>query len=178
MRRIASVMAALSLSGIVFAFFMITPWKVDKDYSIRFSSRDVTGVFEKFDAVIVFDQANLQASNFNLVIDAASLNTGIDMQTEDVKSHEWFDVAKYPEVKFTSSKIDTAGKAYVVTGIMELHGIKKEISIPFSFAKNGTDKGIFSASFIINRNDYKVGPPGGGIAEEIKVEVRVPVIKK
>jgi polyisoprenoid-binding protein YceI len=112
------------------------------------------------------------------VIDASSLNTGIDMQTEDVKSHEWFDVAKYPEVKFTSSKIDTAGKAYVVTGTMELHGIKKEISIPFSFAKNGTDKGIFSANFIINRNDYKIGPPGGGIAEEIKVEVRVPVTKK
>jgi len=178
MKRIASVMAALSLSGIVFAFLVITPWKVDKDYSIRFSSKDVTGVFEKFNATIVFDETKLQASYFNLQIDAASINTGIDLQTEDVKSHEWFDVAKYPEIKFTSSKIDTAGKTYVVTGAMELHGIKKEVSISFSFAKNGNDKGIFLASFIINRNDYKVGPPGGGIAEEIKVEVRVPVIKK
>ena len=178
MKRIAFMIAALSLSGIVFAFLVITSWKVDKDYSIRFSSKDVTGVFEKFNATIVFDETKLQASYFNLQIDAASLNTGIDLQTEDVKSHEWFDVVKYPEIKFTSSKIDTAGKAYIVTGTMDLHGIKKEISIPFSFEKNGNDKGIFSASFIINRNDYKIGPPGGGIAQEIKVEVKVPVIKK
>jgi len=178
MKRIAFIMAALSLSGVVFAFWVITPWKVDKDYSIRFSSKDVTGVFEKFNATIVFDETNLQASYFNLVIDAASLKTGIDLQTEDVKSHEWFDVAKYPEIKFTSSKIDTAGKTYAVTGTMELHGIKKEIVIPFSFAKTDDRKGVFSASFIINRNDYKVGPPGGGIAEEIKVEARVPVVKK
>ena len=178
MKRIAFIMAALSLLGVVFAFLVITPWKVDKDYSIRFSSKDVTGVFEKFNATIVFDETKLQTSYFNLVIDAASLNTGIDLQTEDVKSHEWFDVAKYPEIKFTSSKIDTAGKAYAVAGTMELHGIKKQTVIPFSFAKTDDSKGIFSASFIINRNDYKVGPPGGGIAEEIKVEVRVPVIRK
>ena len=178
MKRLTFMMAALSLSGIVFAFLGITPWKVDKDYSIRFSSKDVTGVFEKFNAAIVFDEANMPASHFNLVIDAASLNTGIDLQTEDVKSHEWFDVAKYPEIKFNSSKIDTAGKAYAVTGTMELHGIKKETVIPFSFAKTDDSKGVFSANFIINRNDYKVGPPGGGIAEEIKVEVRVPVIRK
>ena len=171
-------MATLFLSGIVFAFFSITPWKVDKDYSIRFSSKDVTGVFEKFNATIVFDETKLQSSYFNLLIDAASLNTGIDLQTEDVKSRDWFDVAKYPEIKFTSSKIDTAGKAYAVTGTMELHGIKKQTVIPFSFAKTGDSKGIFSASFIINRSDYKVGPPGGGIAEEIKVEIRVPVIRK
>ena len=95
MKRMAFMMAALSLSGIVFAFFGITPWKVDKDHSIRFSSKDVTGVFEKFNATIVFDETKLQASYFNLLIDAASLNTGIDLQTEDVKSHEWFDVLKY-----------------------------------------------------------------------------------
>jgi polyisoprenoid-binding protein YceI len=177
MKRMALIMAALSLSGIVFAFLEITPWKVDKDYSIRFSSKDVTGVFEKFNATIVFDESKLQASSINIVIDAASLNTGMDMQTEDAKSHEWFDVKKYPEIRFTSSRIDTSGKAYIATGKMELHGIQKEIGIPFSFERNG-DKGVFSSSFIINRNDYKVGLPGYGIAEEIKVEVRVPVVKK
>lgn len=177
MKRMAFMLATLSLSGIVFAFLVITPWKVDKDYSIRFSSKDVSGVFEKFDATIVFDETNLGASHFNLLINVASLNTGIDLQTEDAKSHEWFDAEKYPEIKFNSSRIDTTANGYIVTGTMELHGINKEIGIPFSFARNGDNKGFFSASFTINRNDYKVGPPGGGIAEEIKVEVRVPVLK-
>lgn len=169
-------MAALSVFGIVFAFSVLTDWKVGNDYSIRFSSKDVNGVFEKFSATIVFDETNLSGSQFNLVIDAASLNTGIDMQTEHAKSADWFDAKKYPRIKFTSSRIDTSGNGYAVNGTMEIHGIKKEISIPFSFAKTA-DKGIFSAGFMINRNDYKVGPPGAGVAEEIKVEVKVPVTK-
>jgi polyisoprenoid-binding protein YceI len=176
MRKTVLTMATLFLLGVVFASVVIINWKIGTGYSIKFSSKDVSGIFKKFSGTVSFDETNLPASSFNLAIDVASINTGNGLQNKHAKSEEWFDAAKYPEIKFTSAKIDKTGNGYSVKGTMELHGVKKEISIPFSFTKNGNN-GVFSASFTVKRSDYNVGKPGGDVAEDIKIDVKVPVAK-
>src|SRR5207245_1363285 len=98
-------------------------------------------------------------------IDVASINTGNGLQNKHAKSDEWFDAAKYPQIRYTSQKIFKAGNGYQVTGALEVHGVKKSVVIPFTFLKTATG-GKFTGSFTLNRNDYKIGKPGGDVGEQ------------
>ncbi|HEY4147662.1 MAG TPA: YceI family protein [Chitinophagaceae bacterium] len=170
-------MATLLALAAVFAFTLVQGWRVTDNYEIGFSSNDAGGVFKKFSGMIVFDEKNPAASSFDLTIDAASINTGNALQNKHAKSDEWFDVAKYPVIKYVSKKIVKTATGYQVTGDMNMHGVKKEMVIPFSFQPTG-NSGLFKGSFTINRNDFHLGKPGPDVAEEIKVDVSVPVVKK
>jgi polyisoprenoid-binding protein YceI len=176
MKKIIFTVATLFFLGIVFAFTVISNWKIVNDYSIKFSGKDVNGIFKKFTGNIEFDEANLAASKFYLVIEVASINTGNGLQNKHAKSGDWFDAANYPQIKFTSSKIEKSGNTWSVKGKMEVHGVAKEMNIPFSFSKTG-NQGIFTAGFIVKRSDFNIGKPGGDTANDIKVEVKVPVSK-
>ena len=175
-KYIYPALAALILAGSAFTF-VATSWRIADGYSIGFSSNDAGGVFKTVKGTIVFDDQNPAASKFDVTIDAASINTGNGLQNKHAKSDEWFDVAKYPQIRYTSTRIIKAGSGYQVTGDLEIHGVKKPATIPFSFQK--TAKGaVFTGSFTINRSDFHVGKPGGDVAEQIKIDISVPVTKQ
>jgi polyisoprenoid-binding protein YceI len=177
MKKIVLSLATLLFFTAVFAFTIAQSWEVKKDYSIKFSGEDASGIFKTFTGSIVFDEKDLAASKFVVSIDVASINTGNGMQNKHAKSDEWFDATKYPQILFTSSKIAKAGNGWQVTGTLDMHGVKKEISIPFSFIPKGTE-GVFAGTFTVNRSDYGIGKPATGSAGLIKLEVSVPVTKK
>src|SRR5258707_958962 len=175
-KYIYPAVAVLILLGSAFTF-AATNWQIADGYNIEFSSNDASGVFKTFKGAIVFDEQNPAASKFDVSIDAASINTGNGLQNKHAKSDEWFDVAKYPQIRYISQKFVKAGTGYQVTGDLEVHGVKKAVTIPFTFQK--TAKGAaFSGSFTVNRNDFKIGKPGGEVGEQIKINISVPVIKK
>ena len=178
MRTIILSMATLLTFAAAFAFAPGTNWQIADKYNVRFTgSGDVGGIFKTLKGTIVFDENNLPASNFNLAIDVASINTGNGLMNTHAKSAEWFDAAKYPQIKFTSKKIVKTGAGYQVTGDLEVHGVKKEVTLPFTFQNKGTSA-TFNGTFTINRSDFHVGKPGGDVAEAVKLEVMVPVVKK
>jgi polyisoprenoid-binding protein YceI len=162
----------------VFAFTVMSNWQITDKYNIRFSGNgDVGGVFKTFRGAIAFDEQNLPASNFDVTIDVASINTGNGLMNTHAKGADWFDAAKYPVIKFASKKIVKTGATYQVTGLLEMHGIKKEVTLPFSFQNKGTSA-TFNGSFAVNRSDFHIGKPGGDVDEHIKLDVMVPVVKK
>ncbi len=177
MKKFFFSMATLLLLVAVFAFTAVQAWQIIDKYSINFTSDDASGIFKTFTGNIVFDEKNLGASVFDVTIDAASINTGNGLQNKHAKSDEWFDVAKYPAIKFVSSKIIQAGAGYQAIGSLQLHGVSKELTIPFSLQKSGTGL-TFTGSFSVNRNDYHIGKPGGDVGEVIKIDLSVPVVKK
>jgi polyisoprenoid-binding protein YceI len=170
------VAAVLILAASAFTFLAVPAWKIADGYSIAFSSSDAGGVFKDFKGTLLFDEQNPGAGKFDVSIDAASINTGNGLQNKHAKSDEWFDVAKYPTIRFTSTSFAKSGSGYTVTGTLELHGVKKQIPIPFTFSKTAQG-GTFAGSFTVNRNDYKLGKPGGDVGEEIKIDISVPVTK-
>lgn len=176
MKKLIFSMATLLGLTAVFAFTFTQNWQITDKYNIQFSSNDVSGIFKTFKGSIAFDEQNLAASNFNVTIDVASINTGNGLQNKHAKSDEWFDAAKYPEIKYTSKKIVKAGNTYQVTGDLQIHGVTKETTIPFTFKKAGTGA-TFNGSFTVNRSDFHIGKPGGDVAEQIKIDVAVPVTK-
>jgi polyisoprenoid-binding protein YceI len=169
-------MATLLGLTAVFAFSVAQKWAIADKYSIKFSSNDVAGIFKTFTGSIDFDEQNPAASKFDVTIDVNSINTGNGLQNKHAKGAEWFDAAKFPAIKYTSTKIVKAGTGYQVTGNLQIKGVSKEYTIPFTFKKAGAGA-TFNGSFTVNRSDFKIGKPGGDVAEQIKIDVAVPVTK-
>jgi polyisoprenoid-binding protein YceI len=174
-KLIYPAVAILILLGSAFTF-VATNYKIADGYNIEFSSNDAGGVFKTFNGVITFDEQNPAASKFDVTIDVASINTGNGLQNKHAKSDEWFDVAKYPQIRYTSRSFAKAGSGYQVTGDLQIHGVTRSIIIPFTFQKTAAG-GVFTGSFTVNRNDFKVGKPGGDVGEQIKIDIKVPVTK-
>lgn len=177
MKKLIFSMATLLAFTAVFAFTVLAQnWTISDKYSIRFSSADVAGIFKTFKGSIAFDDANPATSKFDVTVDVASINTGNGLQNKHAKGEEWFDATKFPVIKFTSKKFAKTATGYSVTGDLQIKGVTKEYTIPFTFKKAGAGA-TFNGSFTVNRSDFKIGKPGGDVAEQIKIDVAVPVTK-
>lgn len=151
-------------------------WTINDPYSIKFTGTEVEGVFKTMTGDISFDEKNLLNSKMSVTIDVSSINTGNGMKNRHAKSDKWFDAEKYPQIIFTSNKFTKTENGYTVTGLLNLHGVKKEIQIPFTFISN-----TFKGSFTLKRLDYGVGTMKGmskKVSNDIKIEISVPVSKK
>ena len=150
-------------------------FKIAEGYSIEFNSTKASGVFNDLTGDIQFNEDNLEASKFDVKIDVASINTGNGMQNRHAKGKKWFNAKKYPTINFTSEKFSKSSTGYEVTGTLEMHGVKKEFTMPFTFEDN-----IFKSSFTVNRIDFNIGSTKGmakKVPQEIQLDIAVPVVK-
>src|SRR5580698_7933027 len=174
MKRIIYPFAAfLIIAASAFTFIKSQDWKVGDDYAIKFTSGDPSGEFKGLKGMVSFDDANLATSKFDVSIDVATINTGNGMKNTHAKSEKWFDADKYPTIKFTSSAITKTASGFEAKGTLDMHGVQKEITLPFTFTNN-----VFAGSLEINRLDYNVNvaEPAHGAAK-FKVDISVPVTK-
>jgi polyisoprenoid-binding protein YceI len=128
----------------------------------------VKGTAPNLKGEISFDENNLENSSFDVNIDAAAISTGGAKRDEHLKTKDFFSVEVHPEIKFTSTQIQSSGSQFKAIGDLTIIGNTRQIEIPFSF-KNGT----FSGDFEINRKDFALGKkfPGFFIAKTIKISV-------
>ena len=166
------IAALLIISTSAFTIFKAQDWKIAENYSVKFTSSDPSGIFTGLKGTVSFDEKNLATSKFDVTVDAASINTGNGMQNTHAKSAQWFDVEKYPVIKFTSSAISKTATGYEAKGSLDIHGVQKEVTIPFNFQDN-----TFSGSFEVNRDDFNLNPSNGKAGKVIKVDLTVPVTK-
>jgi polyisoprenoid-binding protein YceI len=172
---------ALLVAGafLVTAFTIVfANWNIDADYTIKFSGRKAEGTFSGLKGTIRFDPDSLSTAYINVTVDAATIKTGNNLKDKHARGSSWFDVEKYPEIKFTSSAFSKQGDTTIVTGTLELHGVQKEVVIPFTFI-NENNKGLFAGRFTINRKDYGIKGTalGFSVGDEFEVTLRVPVTK-
>jgi polyisoprenoid-binding protein YceI len=152
-----------------------TSWKISNGYSIKFSTDHASGKFEKISGTINFDEANLPSSSFNISVDVSSIATGFFLKNSHAKGSKWFDAEKYPTINFISTKFSKTAQGYLVDGNLTMHGITKQIQIPFTFSNNS-----FSGNFSVNRMDYQVGTMEGmskKVGNKVDLEIVVPVSK-
>lgn len=169
----------LALSAIIvlsaFTFKSSVNWKISDGYSIKFSGTDAEGIFKDLKGDVQFDHAKPENSTFLFNVAVNSINTGKGMKNKHAVSDKWFDAEKYPNITFKSNSVSKRGDAFIVTGIMSIHGVSKEMTIPFAFNDNS-----FSSQFSVNRMDFGVGTMKGmskKVSNEIKLDVTIPVTK-
>lgn len=169
----------LALSTIIvlsaFTFKSSVNWKISDGYSVKFSGTDAEGIFKDLEGDVQFDKANPESASLMFTVAVNSINTGKGMKNKHAVSDKWFDAETYPNITFKSSSVSKEGDAYKVTGIMSIHGVSKEMTIPFAFNNNS-----FSSQFSVNRLDFGVGTMKGmskKVSNEIKLDVTIPVTK-
>jgi polyisoprenoid-binding protein YceI len=172
MKKYNYVIAAIFIIVVsAFTAFQSSGWKISDNYSVKFGGGDPSGEFKGLKGTINFNPDNLGASNFEVSIDVATINTGNGMKNTHAVSEKWLDAAKYPVIKFTSKTISKTADGYEATGTLDMHGIQKEITLPFTFVNN-----VFNGQIEVNRLDYKINteePNHGGSV--FKVNINVPV---
>lgn len=154
--------------------------KIESPYSIKFDTRSTSGTFSSMKGTVNFSPEDLANSKITAEVDANSIDTGNKTKNGHVKSEDWLNTAKFPSIKFTSTSFQKEADGYSVKGNLELHGVTKEVTIPFKYTEAG-NKGTFSGSFKINRSDYGVkgsGMKASFVGEEVEITFEVPTTKQ
>jgi polyisoprenoid-binding protein YceI len=122
---------------------------------------------------IIFNPDDLGRSSFQVTIKSESINTDNESRDEHLKEEDYFDVKKYPLIRFVSSSVRADGKKdnYEAKGILTIKETSREINLPFKAIKNGNGWS-FAGSFTMNRKDYGVGG-SSTISNELTIEINV-----
>jgi polyisoprenoid-binding protein YceI len=137
----------------------------------------VHGRFNDFSGSIIFDERDPSKSSVDVVIKTASINTDNNMRDNDLRSANYLDTTKFPELTFKSKSVEKKGDGYVAHGTLTIHGVSKDIDLPFTLTgpisiKNGKALGA-EASLPINRQDYGVAGGGAMVGNDVKIEISV-----
>lgn len=170
------VIIAIMCSGIFFSASAQQYKPVDDKSEINFTIKNfglnTEGSLKGLKGSIKFDQANINASSFEVSVDVNTINTGVDGRDSHLKKEEYFDVQKYPVLKFVSTSINNSGDGYSVKGNLSIKGTTKSISISFTVDKSG-DALIFTGNFSINRKDFGVGGSSAVMGSNVDISLKV-----
>lgn len=139
----------------------------------------VTGKFSSFNVDIVYDEKDVTKSSVTATIKAESIDTGIEGRDKHLRTADFFEVEKYPEITFVSKKVEKKGKNLSVTGDFSMHGVTKEITIPFivvgKHKKEGSDAETygFSGNLKIDRRDYGINYQHKTVPNWVGYEVEI-----
>jgi polyisoprenoid-binding protein YceI len=132
------------------------------------------GDFSGLSGSIKFDPANLASSEFDVSVDANSVDTDVEARDNHLRRAEFFDVANYPKLTLKSTKITKTNKDgyYYLFGNLTIKGVTKEVKFPFTAAAK--DGGyLFEGSFKLNRRDFGVGGSSLSLADGLTVSLSV-----
>jgi polyisoprenoid-binding protein YceI len=144
-------------------------------FSATQTGKSFDGEFEKFDASIAFDPANLAASSIDVTIDMTSAKTGDRQRDAALPGSDWFKAKDFPTARFTSTNVEQTGEgAYVAHGRLTIRDATRDLDLPFTLAIDG-DEATSTGAIVLTRTDYGVGQGEFASDEWVGFEVKVTV---
>jgi polyisoprenoid-binding protein YceI len=154
----------------------------NEDSKLEFVGAKVTrkhdGSFGKFTGAVETPDGKPESSRVTVEVDIASLTADEAKLTGHLKSPDFFDAAKFPAAKFTSTSVTPGGDkgaTHTITGNLEMHGVTKSIAFPatLKFAPEAVDA---SSEFVINRKDFGIvyaGKADDLIKDEVALKLTI-----
>ena len=190
MSRYVAVFTAFLILTIS-AAAQVQTWQIDPNHTAaQFSVRHmgistVRGAFTKVSGSAQYDPSNVSKTSIDATIDASSVDTRVSMRYEDLRSPNYFDVAKYPTITFKSKSVQAAGEGKLkIVGDLTIHGVTKEVTLdvdgpsaPVTDPKGNSHVGA-SASTNVNRKDFGVGGSSNMVGEDITITIDVELVRK
>ena len=150
---------------------------------------NVGGSFKDFMGTVEYDGKDLMSVKASGTIKAASIDTGIAKRDQHLRSPDFLDVAKYPEITFQSERVEKQGDAYALVGKLTLHGVTQEVSLPISVSGPikdswGNERIGLGINGALNRKVYGINwsqtLDNGGlvVSDEVKVEINAEAVKQ
>lgn len=180
---------------IVFAAFLLLPvsgmadsYTIDPQHTypnftishLGFST--LHGRFGTTSGKLEMDQAKGTGS-VDIVIDAASVDTGFKKRDDHLRSPDFFNANEFPEITFKSSKVTFAGKGATVVGDLTIKGVTKSVSLAVDSINCGvhpfSKKNVcgFNATTQIKRSDFGVKYGLPAIGDEVNLTIEVEAVK-
>jgi polyisoprenoid-binding protein YceI len=181
MRKFLGLMlAVLAISGAALAAdeFKIDPNHSSVNFAVaHMGVSTVLGRFTSFEGKIVYDDKDITKSSVNVTIKTTSINTDVAARDNDLRSANYFDVEKFPEITFQSKSVEKKGNDLVAHGTLTIRGISKDVDIPFEM-KGPADAGrgkVMGAhgGLTVKRDDFGVGKASPMIGGDIKIDLYV-----
>lgn len=187
MRRLTwCCLALLALSSAAWA---ADEYKIDPVHSrVGFAVKHmvintVHGRFTDFNGTILFDDKDPSKSSVAVAIKTASINTDNSGRDNDLRSANFLEVEKYPEITFKSKSVEKKGNSYVAHGTLTIKAVSKDVDLAFTLGgplDTGRGKLLGAeAGLTINRQDYGVTwnrTLAGGelvVANDVAIEINV-----
>lgn len=173
-----------------------TKWSIDPTHSeLAFKVRhmmitNVKGEFRKFDASFLTEGKDFSKSSIDVTVDATSIFTKDDSRDGHLKSADFFDTEKYPELRFKGKSFKQIDDdEYKLTGILTIKDVSREVELDVEFggiSKDpwGNEKAGFTVEGKINRRDFglnwNAALETGGVlvSDEVKISAEVQFIKQ
>ncbi len=170
-------------------------WGIDVGHSaIHFWVRHmviskVHGRFAKWSGTLNLDADDLTRSTVDVRIDATSIDTQVADRDAHLRSADFLDVAKYPEIMFRSRRIEKAGAGYRLVGELTIHGVAREVTLEAEYAGAakdpwGNERAGFSAKTSLDRRDFglvwNAALEAGGVlvGEKVEIAIELEAVKK
>jgi polyisoprenoid-binding protein YceI len=191
MKRLALLSGILALAASL-AVAQTSTWVPDKAHSsvdftiLHMGLSNVRGHFGNIGGSITFDEADISKSKVNVTIDVTTVDTGVSMRDNDLKSENFFDVAKFPTATFESTSVAKSGNGLTVSGNLTLHGVTKPVVLQVEGPTGpipGMDKkphSGFSATTIVSRTAFGLGTkyPTNMLGDDVKLNIDLDVAKQ
>jgi len=139
---------------------------------------DVSGTFDDFTVNVESSQPDFSDAVFTLIAKTNSINTRVEARNNHLKSADFFDVEKYPELTFTGTSIKPAGKnSYKLLGNLTIHGVTKQVTVDMLYRGQTTNPMTsqlttsFQINAVIKRSDFEVGGkfPEAIVSDEVRI---------
>src|SRR4051794_27879084 len=171
-----------------------TTWKLDPSHTlVEFSAKHlmittVKGRFTDVEGLIHADEKDPTKSSVEATLKAASIDTRTDQRDNHLRSGDFLDVEKFPEITFRSTRIEGSRKEFKLTGDLTIRGVTKPVTLDVTFEGQtkdpwGGERVGFSASGKIDRRDFgltwNVMLEAGGltVGNDIKINIEVEAVK-
>jgi len=169
-------------------------WAIDAYHSsvaftIRHMMSRVRGEMKITEGWIDADGDNLSQARVEVVLDAATINTGVEMRDNHLRSADGhFDVANYPTITFKSTRVEgTDPSHFKVIGDLTIHGFTRTVALDARFTGEvkdpwGNRRIGFSAETKVNRKDFNLtwnqALEAGGfvVGDEVKLDIDVEAV--
>jgi polyisoprenoid-binding protein YceI len=142
-------------------------WTVDPVHSaVTVSARhlgmaSVSATIDDFSATVEIAEP-VETSTVRAVLRTESINTGNKMRDDHLRSPDFFDVAKFPEITYEGTSVTpVGGDRWTVHGTLSLHGVSREVDLDLAYLGTSPDpwggyRAAFRATTELNRKDFRV----------------------
>lgn len=144
----------------------------------HFGFSNPTGRLEQIKGELNLDAADLSKSSIEATMPLAGLHTGVPKLDEHLKTPDFFDAAKFPDVVFKSTKVTKTGTGTLdIAGDLTVHGVTKPVTLHAHVNKIGENKMIasksagFDADATLKRSDFGMGKYVPMVSDEVQVHI-------
>lgn len=125
------------------------------EVTFRATSRfmNANGRFSRLSGDVLVDPGDLTGAKITLSVEAASIDTGIGLRDNHLRSSDFFDVQRFPVISFESLRVESAGRRATVVGRLTIHGVTREVAVPVDVQITSAAL-VAAGEFIVNRGEY------------------------